>query len=43
MQSVQRCDTLIFDNVNLKLTGQGDIPQNFHTVEYSITSVDKGV
>ena len=43
MQSVQRCDTLIFDNVNLKLTGQGDISQNFNTVEYSITYVDKGV
>lgn len=43
LQSVQRCDTLIFDNVNLRLTGQGDISQNFNTVEYSITYVNKGV
>lgn len=43
MQSVQRCDTLIFDNVNLRLTGQGDISQNFNTVEYSITYINRGV
>lgn len=43
LQSVQRCDTLIFDNVSVKLTGQGDISQNFNTVEYSITYVNNGV
>lgn len=43
MQSVQRCDTLIIDNSTVKFTGQGDISQNYNTVEYVFMYIDKGV
>ena len=42
-QSIQRCDTLIFDNSSVEFTGQGDISQNFNTAEYSLFYIDKGV
>ena len=42
-QSIQRCDTLIFDNASVEFSGQGDISQNFNTAEYSLFYIDKGV
>ena len=38
--SIQRCDTLIFDNVSVEFSGQGDISQNQNTAEYSLLYID---
>ena len=43
LQSIQRCDNVILDNVTIKFTGQGDISQNYNTVEYAFMYVDKGL
>ena len=38
--SIQRCDTLIFDNASVEFSGQGDISQNLNTAEYSLLFID---
>ncbi len=39
--SIQRCDTLIFDNASVRLVGQGDLSQGHSTMTYSIYNIPK--